>query len=65
MKYSFANYPGNPNGSGYNTAAICSVDGRHLAMMPPLERAIYPMANGDTTLLNEKQIRSHRGLKPL
>jgi len=42
MKYSFANYPGNPNGSDYNTAAICSSDGRHLAMMPHLERAIYP-----------------------
>jgi len=42
MKYSFSNYPGNPNGSDFNTAAICSVDGRHLAMMPHLERAIYP-----------------------
>ncbi|HEY5511058.1 MAG TPA: phosphoribosylformylglycinamidine synthase [Prolixibacteraceae bacterium] len=42
MKYSFANYPGNPNGSDYNIAAICSEDGRHLAMMPHLERAIYP-----------------------
>ena len=42
MKYSFENYPGNPNGSDFNTAAICSADGRHLAMMPHLERAIYP-----------------------
>jgi phosphoribosylformylglycinamidine synthase len=42
VKYSFANYPGNPNGSDYQTAAICSADGRHLAMMPHLERAIYP-----------------------
>jgi len=42
MKYSFANYPGNPNGSDFNVAAICSSDGRHLAMMPHLERAIYP-----------------------
>ena len=42
VKYSFANYPGNPNGSDYNTAAICSANGRHLAMMPHLERAIYP-----------------------
>ncbi len=42
VKYSFENYPGNPNGSDYNTAAICSADGRHLAMMPHLERAIYP-----------------------
>jgi phosphoribosylformylglycinamidine synthase len=42
LKYTFANYPGNPNGSDYNTAAICSADGRHLAMMPHLERAVYP-----------------------
>ncbi len=46
IKYSFANYPGNPNGSDYNTAAICSADGRHLAMMPHLERAIYPWQLG-------------------
>ena len=42
MKYSHADFPGNPNGSGYSAAAICSEDGRHLAMMPHLERSIYP-----------------------
>jgi phosphoribosylformylglycinamidine synthase len=42
VKYSYDNYPGNPNGSPFRTAAICSEDGRHLAMMPHLERAIYP-----------------------
>ncbi len=42
IKYSFDAYPGNPNGSDYNTAALCSRDGRHLAMMPHLERAVYP-----------------------
>jgi phosphoribosylformylglycinamidine synthase len=42
MKYSYAGYPGNPNGSDYNVAGICSADGRHLAMMPHLERATYP-----------------------
>lgn len=42
MKYSYDSYPGNPNGSTYQTAAICSIDGRHLAMMPHLERAIFP-----------------------
>jgi phosphoribosylformylglycinamidine synthase len=42
MKYSNHLYPGNPNGSQYNVAAICSADGRHLAMMPHLERSIYP-----------------------
>lgn len=42
MKYSYDQYPGNPNGSDYATAAICSKDGRHLAMMPHLERSFYP-----------------------
>jgi phosphoribosylformylglycinamidine synthase len=42
VKYSKSNYPANPNGSDFDTAAICSKDGRHLAMMPHLERAIYP-----------------------
>ena len=32
-------YPHNPNGSNISTAAICSDDGRHLAMMPHPERA--------------------------
>ena len=41
-KYNYAGYPGNPNGSDYNVAGICSADGRHLAMMPHLERAIFP-----------------------
>ncbi len=41
-KYSYESYPGNPNGSDYNTAALCSADGRHLAIMPHLERSIYP-----------------------
>ncbi|MBN2747047.1 MAG: phosphoribosylformylglycinamidine synthase [Bacteroidales bacterium] len=42
LKYGYEEYPANPNGSDYNAAAICSADGRHLAMMPHLERAIYP-----------------------
>ena len=41
-KYSSSKYPANPNGSDFNTAAICSNDGRHMAMMPHLERAIFP-----------------------
>ena len=41
-KYTYENYPANPNGSDYNVAGICSADGRHLAMMPHLERAIFP-----------------------
>ena len=41
-KYSHSTYPANPNGSDYDVAAICSADGRHLAMMPHLERAYQP-----------------------
>ncbi len=41
-KYSYEGYPANPNGSHYNVAGIASADGRHLAMMPHLERAIFP-----------------------
>ena len=42
VKYAYQEYPGNPNGSSYAAAALCSSDGRHLAMMPHLERAIFP-----------------------
>ena len=41
-RYNYDTYPGNPNGSDYNTAAVCSNDGRHLAIMPHPERAIFP-----------------------
>lgn len=41
-KYNYNSYPANPNGSDYSVAGICSADGRHLAMMPHLERAIFP-----------------------
>lgn len=40
-KYAYAAYPSNPNGSDYNTAMICSADGRHLATMPHIERSIF------------------------
>ncbi len=42
LRYSYAEYPANPNGSDYAVAGIASADGRHLAMMPHLERAIKP-----------------------
>jgi phosphoribosylformylglycinamidine synthase len=41
-KYAYNAYPANPNGSDYSVAGLCSDDGRHLAMMPHLERAIFP-----------------------
>lgn len=42
VTYSYDVYPGNPNGSDWATAGISSNDGRHLAMMPHLERSFYP-----------------------
>jgi phosphoribosylformylglycinamidine synthase len=41
-KYSHSAYPANPNGSDHDVAALCSADGRHLAIMPHLERAYQP-----------------------
>ncbi|GJQ14457.1 hypothetical protein GpartN1_g6248.t1 [Galdieria partita] len=35
-------YPMNPNGSRQGIAALCSLDGRHLALMPHPERVIFP-----------------------
>ncbi|MBO6125667.1 MAG: phosphoribosylformylglycinamidine synthase [Bacteroidaceae bacterium] len=46
LKYSYDGYPANPNGSDFTTAGICSADGRHLAMMPHLERAFFPWQCG-------------------
>ena len=46
LKYSYDEYPGNPNGSDYGVAGICSADGRHLAMMPHPERAFFPWQCG-------------------
>jgi phosphoribosylformylglycinamidine synthase len=42
MKYSYEAYPGNPNGSDYSVAGIASKDGRHLAIMPHIERSLKP-----------------------
>ena len=41
-KFLYNEYPGNPNGSDQNTAILYSKDGRHLSMMPHLERSIFP-----------------------
>ncbi len=45
-KYNHEGYPANPNGSRWATAGICSDDGRHLAIMPHPERAIFPWQCG-------------------
>ena len=40
-EYGYSEYPSNPNGSDYNTAMLCSNDGRHLVTMPHIERSIF------------------------
>ena len=40
-KYAYENYPANPNGSDYNTAMMCDKTGRHLVIMPHIERSIF------------------------
>ncbi|HEY9048397.1 MAG TPA: phosphoribosylformylglycinamidine synthase, partial [Ohtaekwangia sp.] len=41
-EYSHPEYPGNPNDSDFAVAALCSKDGRHLAIMPHIERSLFP-----------------------
>lgn len=41
-KYGYEGYPANPNGSDYNTAMMCDKTGRHLVMMPHIERSTFP-----------------------
>jgi phosphoribosylformylglycinamidine synthase len=41
-KFSYEGYPANPNGSDYNTAMLCDTTGRHLVMMPHIERSTFP-----------------------
>ena len=41
-KFLYNEYPGNPNGSDQNASILYSKDGRHLSMMPHLERSIFP-----------------------
>jgi len=40
-KYGYESYPANPNGSDYNTAMLCDNIGRHLVIMPHIERSIF------------------------
>ena len=41
-KYGYDSYPANPNGSDFNTAMMCDTTGRHLVMMPHIERSTFP-----------------------
>jgi phosphoribosylformylglycinamidine synthase len=40
-RYTYPEYPGNPNDSDFASAALCSADGRHLAIMPHIERSLF------------------------
>jgi len=40
-KYFREEFPCNPNGSDYNAAMLCDDSGRHLVMMPHLERSTF------------------------
>ena len=40
-KYSYNGFPSNPNGSDFNTAMLSDSSGRHLVMMPHLERSTF------------------------
>lgn len=40
-KYSYEQYPHNPNGSDFNTAMLCDSTGRHLVTMPHIERSVF------------------------
>ncbi len=40
-KYGYEALPSNPNGSDFNTAMLTDKTGRHLVMMPHLERSIF------------------------
>ncbi|GAB6012107.1 phosphoribosylformylglycinamidine synthase [Viscerimonas tarda] len=73
-KYIYDEYPGNPNGSDYNAAAVCSDDGRHLAIMPHLERSIFPWQcahypyegqKNDVTPWIEAFVNAREWIKPL
>jgi phosphoribosylformylglycinamidine synthase len=40
-KYSYEGYPANPNGSHFDVAMLCDKTGRHLVMMPHIERSTF------------------------
>ncbi|TDG36985.1 phosphoribosylformylglycinamidine synthase [Pedobacter changchengzhani] len=40
-KYAYQTYPASPNGSDFNTAMLCDDSGRHLVMMPHIERSLF------------------------
>jgi phosphoribosylformylglycinamidine synthase I len=51
--YAQGSFPANPNGSFYDIAGICSLDGRILGLMPHPERAFYWWQQPDWTRQTE------------
>jgi phosphoribosylformylglycinamidine synthase len=41
-KYSYDEYPATPSDSDFSVAALYSKDGRHLGIMPHIERSLFP-----------------------
>ena len=41
-KYAYNSFPSNPTGSDFNVAMMTDASGRHLVMMPHLERSTFP-----------------------
>ncbi len=56
VKYTYPEFPGNANGSDFATAALASKDGRHLAIMPHLERSLFPWNWGYKKGLEEAEV---------
>jgi phosphoribosylformylglycinamidine (FGAM) synthase-like amidotransferase family enzyme len=62
-KYGYEGYPANPNGSDFNTAMLCDSTGRHLVMMPHIERSTF---NGTgRTIQRIEMMKFLLGMKPL
>lgn len=55
-KYGYDAFPANPNGSDYNTAMMTDVTGRHLVMMPHLERSTFPWNWGHYPAENKDEV---------
>jgi phosphoribosylformylglycinamidine synthase len=60
-KYGYEGYPANPNGSDFNTAMLCDTTGRHLVMMPHIERSTF---HGTAHYQRIETMKFHLGMKP-
>lgn len=55
-KYGYDAFPSNPNGSDFNTAILCDTSGRHLVMMPHLERSTFPWNWAHYPKINDDEV---------